>query len=59
MKEKVIQLFNKQSLANFVGKSVNQIKPILTTIDEKLTTLIPNPKIKKILYIGIGSLFGL
>lgn len=49
MKEKLIQLINK---------SINTVKPILLTIDTKIVTLIPNPKIKKILYIGIGSLFG-
>ncbi len=29
----------------------------LLSLDNKVTVLIPNPKIKKILYIGIGSLF--
>jgi hypothetical protein len=39
-------------------KSVNRLKPTLLTIDTKIGTLIPNPKLKKMLYIGMGSLFG-
>lgn len=49
MKEKITQLFSNL---------VSQIKPILTIIDEKINTLMPNLKLKKILYIGVGSLFG-
>lgn len=30
----------------------------MVLLDEKVNTFIPNPKIKKIMYIGVGSLFG-
>ena len=46
MKTKIIQLFN------------NSLKPKLIMLDAKVSTLVPNPKIKKILYTGVGSLFG-
>mgnify|MGYP001570413990 FL=1 len=46
MKTKIIQLFN------------NSLKPKLIMFDAKINSLVPNPKIKKILYIGVGSLFG-
>lgn len=49
MKEKILQLVN-----NFVIV----IKPKLVAFDTKINTLVPNPKIKKILYISVGSLFG-
>lgn len=34
------------------------VKNIITILDTKISTLIPNPKTKKIFYITIGSLFG-
>jgi hypothetical protein len=34
------------------------VKKIITILDTKVSTLIPNPKTKKIFYIAIGSLFG-
>jgi len=34
------------------------LKPKLVILDSKISTFVPNPKIKKILYITIGSLFG-
>lgn len=49
MKEKIRQL-----TTNLTGT----IKPKLVLLDSKVTTFIPNPKLKKILYIGVGSLFG-
>jgi hypothetical protein len=49
MKEKIIQLVNKV---------ISAVKPKLVILDSKITTLIPNPKTKKILYIAVGSLFG-
>lgn len=49
MKEKIIQ---------FKTKLLDQIKPKLVTLDAKVTTLVPNPKTKKMLYVGVGSLFG-
>lgn len=32
--------------------------PKITLIDSKFQTLIPNPNLRKVLYIGVGSLFG-
>lgn len=37
---------------------LNQIKPLLQKIDLKFQTLIPNPKLRKVLYYGVGGLFG-
>lgn len=34
------------------------VKNIITILDTKISTLIPNPKTKKIFYIAIGTLFG-
>ena len=41
-----------------MNKIFNLIKPKLVIFDSKISTLVPNPKTKKILYISIGSLFG-
>lgn len=49
MKDKILQLVN-----NFVSI----IKPKLVVFDSKVSGLIPNPKIKKTVYISVGSLFG-
>lgn len=49
MKTKLNQLFSK---------SVNQIKQLLQSLDLKFQNLIPNPKIRKVLYITVASLFG-
>ncbi|EKE05676.1 MAG: hypothetical protein ACD_19C00182G0004 [uncultured bacterium] len=49
MKKKIITVL--QSAKNF-------IVPKLVILDSKITTLIPNPRFKKILYICVGSLFG-
>lgn len=38
-------------------KIFNLVKPKLVILDSKISTLVPNPKLKKILYIFIGSLF--
>ncbi len=46
---------NIKSTLELVSKSV---KPVIVSVDAKITTLIPNPKIKKVAYIGMGSLFG-
>ncbi len=53
MKEKLILLKDKLKII-----FANYVKPTLIAIDTKVNTLIPNPKIKKIAYIGMGSLFG-
>jgi hypothetical protein len=52
MKEKIDQLL--QLAKNLLEK----VKPFLISVDAKIGVLIPNPKLKKILYIGGGSLFG-
>lgn len=36
----------------------NKIKTILATLDVKFQGLIPNPKLRKILYYSVGGLFG-
>lgn len=41
-----------------ISKSINHVKLVLTSVDGKISILVPNPKLKKILYISIGSLFG-
>lgn len=59
MKEKIKTV--KQLASNWrfaLNNSLNKAKPALTMMDAKIATLIPNPKLKKILYIGVGSLFG-
>jgi hypothetical protein len=53
MKEKLSDLINKSK--EFLNTN---LKPNLLKIDSKVDSLIPNPKIKKIAYIGVGSLFG-
>lgn len=35
-----------------------KIKPRLITIDQKVTTFLPNPKLRKIVYIALGSMVG-
>ncbi|MEK7168768.1 MAG: hypothetical protein AAB778_02040 [Patescibacteria group bacterium] len=49
MREKITSIFQKTKQSLAVS---------LLSIDSKISTLIPNPKVKKIAYIGVGSLFG-
>jgi len=37
---------------------MKKAKEIIMILDTKVSTLVPNPKTKKIFYIAIGSLFG-
>lgn len=37
---------------------IEKVKPKLILFDRKVDTFLPNPKIKRIAYIGLGSLFG-
>jgi hypothetical protein len=37
---------------------IEKVKPKIILLDQKIDTFLPNPKIKKIAYIAIGSLFG-
>lgn len=48
----------KEKIATTIKTVVEKVKPKLILIDEKVNTFLPNPKIKKIAYIGLGSLFG-
>lgn len=49
MKEKVTTAFKT---------IIEKVKPKIILFDQKVDTFLPNPKIKKIAYIGLGSLFG-
>jgi hypothetical protein len=49
MKEKIIQKLNSLKQA---------LSPKLLVLDSKFQSLIPNPKLRKILYISILGLFG-
>lgn len=53
MKEKIKILIDKAKTI-----LITYVKPALISVDGKINTLIPNPKIKKLAYIGVGSLFG-
>lgn len=46
-------------IRNLVLNLKSKIYPTVLKIDEKVDTLIPNPKLKKIIYIAVGSLFAL
>lgn len=48
----------KEKITNIIQKTKEYLSPYLLRFDNKVTGLIPNPKLKKILYIGVGSLFG-
>lgn len=41
-----------------IGTIIEKVKPKVILFDQKVDTFLPNPKIKKIAYIGLGSLFG-
>lgn len=46
-------------MKNILQTTKQSLVTSLLLLDTKITKLIPNPKMKKITYIGIGSLFGL
>ncbi len=54
MQEKLKGILTKAS--EFINL---KIKPFVLKIDSKVNELIPNPKVKKMAYIGFGSLFGI
>jgi len=57
MKNKLNQLIS--SLVSTIREAwESTLKPKLLTLDAKITIFLPNLKLKKILYILIGSLFG-
>ena len=47
-----------EKIKSTIKNIIDKIKPKLILFDEKVNTFLPNPKIKKIAYIAIGSLFG-
>ncbi len=51
--QKINELLTK--FKEFIGLKV---KPNLLKIDAKIDLLIPNPKIKKVAYIAVSSIFG-
>lgn len=48
----------KEKITTTIKTVIEKVKPKLILIDEKVNTFLPNPKIKKMAYIGLGSLFG-
>lgn len=48
----------KEKLITTIKAVIEKVKPKLILIDQKVDTFLPNPKLKKIAYIAIGSLFG-
>lgn len=48
----------KIKINEIIQKILAVVKPKLVTIDTKINVLVPNPKMKRVLYITVGSLFG-
>ncbi len=48
----------KEKIKTIIGTIIEKVKPKIILFDQKVDTFLPNPKIKKIAYIGLGSLFG-
>lgn len=48
----------KEKIISSAKLLIEKVKPKLILIDQKVDTFLPNPKIKKIAYIALGSLFG-
>ena len=48
----------KEKITTTFKTVIEKIKPKIVLFDQKVDTFLPNPKIKKIAYIAIGSLFG-
>ncbi|WKZ25394.1 MAG: hypothetical protein QY322_03330 [bacterium] len=49
-----IRIAVKQTFSSLLEK----IKPKLIAIDQKITTFLPNPKVKMLVYITLGSMVG-
>lgn len=45
-------------MRNKIKKIIESVRPKLATLDLKFQSLIPNPKLRKVLYYGTGGLFG-
>lgn len=48
----------KEKLITTIKTVIEKVKPKIILIDQKVDTFLPNPKLKKIAYIAVGSLFG-
>lgn len=48
----------KEKITTTFKTIIEKVKPKIVLFDQKVDTFLPNPKIKKIAYIAIGSLFG-
>ena len=48
----------KEKITTAFKTVIEKVKPKIILFDQKVNTFLPNPKIKKIAYIAIGSLFG-
>jgi len=51
-------IINKPSIKSRFADLFKSIKPKLTQLDTKIETLVPNSKLRKVLYISLASLFG-
>ncbi len=47
----------KEKITTAIKTVIESVKPKIILFDQKVDTFLPNPKIKKIAYIAIGSLF--
>lgn len=45
-------------MKNKINTIIESLKPKLNNLDLKFQGLIPNPKLRKVLYYGVGGLFG-
>lgn len=48
----------KEKIKSIIQSISESVKPKLNGLDLKFQGLIPNPKLRKILYYGVGGLFG-
>lgn len=48
----------KEKLITTIKTVIEKVKPKVILIDQKVDTFLPNPKLKKVAYIAVGSLFG-
>lgn len=47
----------KDKIINIIQSTKQFLADLFLRLDNKIAVLIPNPKIKKVFYIGVGSLF--
>lgn len=48
----------KEKIISAIKQLIEKVKPKLILLDQKVDTFLPNPKVKKIAYIAVGSLIG-